>query len=164
EAGRKLPFAEFVHGAPNALARVSCEVRIVQQQQVEPVSPASGQRLFGGHAQVFGELIRRTKLRVREARIAFRAVAFAGIKIVSDRADEAVGIAWQAGERASEHFIGGAVAVNVRGHERADALPVGVLNDLEKAFFAERLTEVHVASAAPGSKSSAGNVHKISSQ
>ena len=132
----------------------------MQQQQVEPVSPASGQGLFGGHAQVFGELIRRTKLRVREARVAFRAVAFAGIKIVSDRADEAVGIARQTGERASEHFIGGAVAVNVRRHERADTALVSVLNDLEDAFFAERFAEVHVASAAPGSESSAGNVHK----
>ena len=99
-------------------------------------------------------------MRVGEARIAFRAVAFAGIKIVPDSADEAVGIAWQTGERASEHFIGGAVAVNVRRHESADAALVSVLNDLEEAFFAQRLAEVHVASAAPGSVCGSCEVHK----
>ncbi len=99
-----------------------------------------------------------------KARIAFRTLAFTFVKVMADRADEAVGIAGQTIESASKHFIRGAIAVNIRGHERSNAALVGVLNDVKKAFFTERLAKVHVASAAPGSVCCACQVHKSVSQ
>ena len=82
---------------------------------------------------------------------------------MADRADEAVGFAGQSSERASEHFVRGAVAINVRSHERADTALVSVLNDAKKAFFTEQLAKVHVTSAAPGSVGRACQVHKSGS-
>ena len=46
-----------------------------------------------------------------------------------DGADEAIGVARQPGERAPEHLVGGAIAVNIRRQERADAAVIGVLDD-----------------------------------
>src|SRR5262249_3228800 len=87
------------------------------------------------------------------------ALAFAFVEIMADGADEAVGVALKTIESVSEHFIRGAVAVDVRSHERADTALVGAPNDAEKAFFTERLAKMHVTSAAPGSVGRACQVH-----
>ena len=78
-----------------------------------------------------------------------------------DRADQAVGITRQAGERATEHFVGGTVAVNVGGQEGADAAIVGVAGDLEETFFGKLLAEVHETSTVPGAECRACQVHSL---
>jgi hypothetical protein len=80
---------------------------------------------------------------------------------MTDRADEAVGVALETGERAPKHFVRRAIAVNVRRHKRADAALVSVLHDRDETFLAEFLAEVHEASAAPGAVSCACQFHKV---
>ena len=142
-------------------AGVAGPIGIVQQKQIEFVHPAAGQFLFRGHAQVVGELVRRAERGIGEARKAFRSVPFAGIKIVTHRADQAVGVAAHAGQGAAQHLVGLPVAVHIGGQERADALIVGVADDFEKAVVVERFAKVHEASAAPGAIGGVGQFHKI---
>ncbi len=134
----------------------------MQEQQVKFVRAAAFKGLFRRHPEILGELIRRPQARVREARETLRAVPLAGIKIMPHCADAAVGIPREAGQGAAEHFIGGAVAIDIGGHEGADAAVPGVLNDLEEAFFRKGFTKMHVTSATPGAVSRARQIHNYS--
>ncbi len=143
-------FFERLHPVPDRLARVAGAVRVVQQQQVELVDAAALEAALGRHLQVARVLLRSAQTRVREARKALSAVAFAVIEVVADGADDADLITRKrrVSERASEPDVGFTGAVSVSGQHRPD-LFVGSDQSLE-ACVVERLAEVHEAAAAPG--------------
>ena len=92
----------------------------MQQQQIELFRAATFERFLSRHPQIGRVLVWAPKGRIREARIPLRAFAFAFVKIVPDRADQAVAVAREAFERAADQFIRLSVSVHVGGHERAN--------------------------------------------
>src|SRR5262249_44855089 len=142
----QLRLSQLVHAAPNGIAAIAEGIRVVQQQAIEAVHAAARQRFLRGGAEILGKLIRRTQLRVSEAWKALRAIALAGVEVVPDGADEAIGIARPPRERTPEHLIRGAAAINVCRHERADAALVGLADHADESVLGERLTEVHETS------------------
>ncbi len=74
-----------------------------------------------------------------------------------DRTDEAVALAREARERATEREVRATLAVDVRGDHRVDP-PAGTEQAREPALL-ERLAEVHEAPAAPGADRGGGRVH-----
>src|SRR2546422_9223371 len=97
-----------------------------------------------------------------ETRITLRARALALVKVMPDSAHQAIGIARETRERTAEHFVGKAVAINVRSYEGPNAMLIGVLDNFEIAFLTERLAKMHIASAAPSAKCGACHVHNLS--
>ena len=162
EAAGELRFLQRCHALPRGVAGVAHRVGVVQEQRVEAVGADAFERFLGGHAEVAGVLVGLAEPRVGEAQEALRAVAFAGINVVANDADEAIAVAGNSLQRAAQHRVRLAVAVNVRRHECADALVVGVADASEVAFLAESLAEVHVAAPAPSAVGSACQFHKVS--
>ena len=161
EALRKATFFHAIEGVPHGGAGVAERVGIVEEEQVELLHAAAFEGVLGRHFQVLEILLRAAQRGVGEAREAFRAVAFAIVKIVAHRADERIGVARKTCEGAAEHRVGDAVAVNVGGHEGADAALVGVADDGEKTVVGQGFAKVHEAAAAPDSVRCSGGFHKF---
>ena len=78
---------------------------------------------------------------------------------MADHADEAVGGAVDAFERAAEQLVGLAVSIDVGGDEGADAGLVGGLDAADEALLGKGFAKVHEASAAPGAVCCGGRFH-----
>ena len=85
--------AQLRHALPDGLAGVAGAVGVVQQQQVEALDAAALEAALGRHAQVAGVVARTAQRSIGEARKALRRRALALVEVVTDRADEAVGVA-----------------------------------------------------------------------
>ena len=131
----------------------------MQHQQVEAVRAAAFELLGGGHADEFAVFFRPAQLGIGETRIAAAALALAFVEIMTDHADEAVGVAVDALERAAQQVVGLAVAIDIRGDEGADAGLVGGLDATDEALFAEGFSKMHEASAAPGAVCRGCGIH-----
>ena len=149
---RMRPYAQRRHSAPHGVAGVAGAVRVVQHQHVEAVDPAALEAALGRHAQVVTVGRRVAQPPVGEARKAFGPVALAEVEVVPHGAHDAHVLAGPAGDRAPEHPVGLAGAVHVGGHHGSDRL-IGP-NHGDETLVVERLTEAHVASAAPGADGS----------
>ena len=97
----ELRVPEFVHRAPDPVARVADRIGIVEEQQVEFIGLAALERLLGGRSQIVAILLRLVGR--GEARIALCALTIAPVKVVPDRTDETEGISRQTGEGPPEH-------------------------------------------------------------
>ena len=62
--------------------------------------------------------------------------------------------------RRAQHFVGGAISIDVRGHERADSAIVGMADGGDEAIVGEGFAEMHEAASRPGSVSSASKIHR----
>ena len=131
----------------------------MEEEAVELVHATAGEGFLGGHAEVVAELARRAQGGIGEAREAFGPGALAFVEVVADGADEAVAVARKSGEGVAEEFVRCARAIDIGGHEGADALAVGVLGGLDPARVVEGGAVVHEASAIPGAVSCASDVH-----
>ena len=99
---------------------------------------------------IAGVLIRAAQLRVREAGETARAVALALIEVVSDRADQRVGVARRALESPSEQDVGLALAVGVGREHGVDPTISARFEQRDQAILVDRLAEVKEAATAPG--------------
>jgi hypothetical protein len=122
----------------------------VQQQEVERVDADALQGALGGHLQVRRIFVSAAQRRIREAREALRPVALALVEVVPHGSDQAVGVARQPLERASQQGVGLALAVDVCRQDRPDAL-IGAV-EREQPVVVDLLTEVHETPAAPGAE------------
>ena len=95
----------------------------MQQQQIEVVDAAALETLLGRHSQVPGVLIRAAQLRVSETLEAFRAAPLAFIKVVTDRANEAVILAREALKSLPDDLIRAASAVRIGGNQGVYPVP-----------------------------------------
>ena len=121
----------------------------MQEQEIEGVDPAPLEAALGRHLEVVGVARGTAELGIGEAGKALRAGTLAGVEIVADRPDDAHLITRQTLDRAAEHRVGVAGAVDVGGDDGRDAL-VG-RDQPGEALVVERLAEAHEAPAAPGS-------------
>jgi hypothetical protein len=152
---------DFVQGGPDAVAAVAGGIGIMEEEQIEFLGAAAFEGFFHRHAQIAVVVGRRTERGDGKAGIAAGALAAALVEVVSHRADEAITGAGQAVEGATEQGIGGAGAIDIGGDEGADAALVSQTDKPNPALLGERLAKIHEAAAAPGSKSSSSNIHRI---
>jgi hypothetical protein len=147
DAACEASVAQRDHALPDRLVRVAGAVGVVEQQQVERVGADALEAALGGVAQVGRVLARSAQARVGEARKALGALALAVVEVVADGADQRVGVAVEAGERAAEQRVGCALAVDVGGQHGPDAL-VGA-HEREQPLVIERDAVVHEVAARP---------------
>ena len=114
--------AERRHAVPDGLGGVAGVVGVVEEEEVEAVLAESLEALLRRHPQVAGVRVGSAQPRVREPREALRADPLTLVEVMADRADEAVGAAIDAGDRAAEHPVGLALTVGVGGQHRRDAV------------------------------------------
>ena len=148
-AGQAL-VADGPHRLPDHRARVAGAVGVVQEQEIERAGADALERPLRRHPDVVGVAVRAAQARVGEAREALRPLALARVEVVADRADDAVAVAVEAGERAAEERVGLAGAVGVGGDDRVD--PLVRAQERGEALVVERLAEVHEPPAAPGAE------------
>src|SRR5437660_5801993 len=132
----------------------------MQEQQVEFGRAATCEFFLGGHLEVIGVLGGTAQAGICETGIAFGALSLAFVNIVPDGTNQAVSLASNAAQSASKHFVSLTVAINISGHESANALFVGALNHGDKAILRQGFAKMHVASAAPGAVSCACQIHQ----
>ena len=131
------------------LALVTRPVRVVEQQHVEAVLPEALEAPLGGHPEVGAELIRPAKSGIGEAGEALRTVALPLVEVVADRADEAVAVPRDPGERPAEKRVRLPLPVGVGGQHGLDPIPRSKQG--LQALLLDRLAEAQVAATAPGS-------------
>src|ERR1041384_3919267 len=131
----------------------------MQEEQIEPIGATAGERLLRGRAQVTRILGRLAQGWAGEPRKAFRTIALPMIKIVADRANEAVTVAQRPLERTAEKRVGFAGAIDIGSKESADPFFVGEADEFDEAIVRQRLTKVHEPSATPHSESGFGQLH-----
>ena len=148
EHPRQAGVAQRRHPLPHRGARVADAIGVVQEQQVEAVGPDALQRALGRHAQVRRVLLGPAQARVGEAREALGALALAFVEVVAHGADQAVGLALDAAQRAAEQLVGLARPVGVGRQDGVDA--VAGAQQGGQALVVDRLAEAHEAPAAPG--------------
>ena len=121
----------------------------MQQEDVEGVDPEALEAALGRHADVAGVLVGAAQRRVGEAWEALRAVALGGVEVVSDRADDAVVLAVDGGDRPAEQEVRLARPVGVGCEQRVE--PVAGTQQGFEALLGDRLAEMQVAPTAPRS-------------
>ena len=161
EAISETLFLERVEGFPNHVAGISDAVGVMQHEEVELGSLAALQGLLGGHGQVVLIGLGAAQSGISEARVATGTGAQAFIEIVADDAREAVFVARNAFERLAQQRIGTASAIHVGGDEGANALFKGEAHHLFVMLFAELISVMHEASAAPCAVCRACEVHSV---
>jgi hypothetical protein len=123
-------------------------VGVVEQQHVEGVDAAARKRALDRHADVVAIALGAAQPRIREPREALRALAFALVEVVADRAHERVLAPRHPRERPAEQRVGLARAVRVGGQHGGD--PVAGPQQRQQALLPQRLAVVHEVPAAPG--------------
>ena len=82
------------------------------------------------------------------------------IKVVSNRADQAIAVSRDSFQRAPEERIGFARAVNIGGEEGPDPFFVGEMDEIDETLIGQRFTKVHETSGTPHSESGPGQLHR----
>ena len=85
--------ADRLQRVPDGLARVARSVRVVQEQHVEGVDAAAFEAALCRHSDIVGVALRTAQARIREAREALGALAFALVEVVADGPDQGVLVA-----------------------------------------------------------------------
>ena len=147
------------HGRPYAVARIADGIGVVKEEKVEFVGAATGEGLFGGHAEIIGVIAGWAKGRIGEPWKTARSLTLAFVKIVANGADEAIILARETGEGHGEQFVGGAAAIDISGDKSANALIKGAANQGDPAFIGKRFAEIHKPPAVPCAKSRSSHIH-----
>ena len=119
---------QAVQSVPDGILAVADGIGVMEEEDVEPVGPASFERFFRGHAEVICEVLGAAEARVGESGEPFGAVAFSGVEVMTDGADEAIGVAWEFGEGPAKEFVG----ITIAGAAAAEGqkVPRGTTVDL----------------------------------
>lgn len=134
-------------------------IGVMEEEDVEVIGVAAFEAFGGGRFEELGVPVGAAEFGIGEAGVAFGAFSFSVIEVVTEEADEAVGIAGDIGEGFPQGGIGFAGAIDIGGDKGADSFFVGALEELDEPVFVDCLAEVHEASAVPGAIGCVSGMH-----
>src|SRR5213076_1230800 len=145
------------HALPDILALEPGAVRVVKEEQIERVDAQPLEAPLACRPQVIAVLAGAAQPPVREPWESARPLALAGVEVVADRADEAVGAAIDPCQRPPQQLVGGSLPVDVGGDQGVD--PLAGPQQSRQPIVVDRLAEAHEAPATPGADRDASGLH-----